>query len=161
MDETPLQSRQSLGFLLSDAARLLRRRFDQHAGDIPMTGAQLRIVGQLARNEGVSQAALAQLLEIEPMTLCRHVDRMEAAGIVERRQDDADRRVRRLFTTAKSRALIAPMREHADRVYELAISGLTTADRETLLHALKKIVANLSISQPAEDGARRREQETA
>ena len=69
---------------------------------MPMTAAQLRIVGQLTRNEGISQAALAALLEIEPMTLCRHVDRMEAAGFVERRPDATDRRARRIFTTGKA-----------------------------------------------------------
>jgi MarR family transcriptional regulator, transcriptional regulator for hemolysin len=161
MDDRTETSRKSLGFLLSDAARLLRRRFDQEARDIPMTGAQLRIVGQLMRNEGISQSALAQLLEIEPMTLCRHVDRMEAAGFVERRQDEADRRIRRLYTTPKSRDLIAPMRAHADRIYEVALSGLSPAERHGVVGALERIVANLSTAQPAQGDAHRREQETA
>jgi DNA-binding MarR family transcriptional regulator len=158
-DITPHNPR-SLGFLLSDAARLVRRRFDQEARGTPMTGAQLRIVGQLMRNEGISQSALAALLEIEPMTLCRHVDRMEAAGFVERRQDSADRRVRLLFTTARSRALIEPMRALAERVYAEALSGLGEAERKTVMEGLGRIVANLSIAQAA-PGDAGRVQETA
>jgi DNA-binding MarR family transcriptional regulator len=148
-DTVPVNPR-SLGFLLSDAARLVRRRFDHETRGAPMTGAQLRIVGQLMRNEGISQSALAALLEIEPMTLCRHVDRMEAAGFVERRHDTADRRVRLLFTTARSRALIDPMRALADRVYEEALSGLGAAERKTVLEGLERIVANLSIAQASQ-----------
>ena len=79
----------SLGFLLSDAARLLRRRFEQESRDIPMTSAQLQIIARLTRNEGIGQAALAGLLDLEPMTLSRHVDRMAAAGLVERRPGPA------------------------------------------------------------------------
>ncbi len=161
MDESTQLNRKSLGFMLSDAARLLRRRFDQEARGTAMTGAQLRIIGQLMRNEGISQTALAQLLEVEPMTLCRHVDRMETAGFVERRPDESDRRVRRLFTTAESRALIGPMRAHAESVYEIALAGLSSAERQTVLRLLEKIVANLSTVQPADGDAGRREQETA
>ena len=74
----------SLGFLLVDAARLLRRRFEQENRDMPMTSAQLQIIARLSKNEGIGQAALASLLELEPMPVSRHVDRMVAAGLVAR-----------------------------------------------------------------------------
>lgn len=134
----------SLGFLLADASRLLRRRLERESRDIAMTPAQLRIVARLARNEGTSQVALASLLELEPMTLSRHVDRMEAAGLVERRPDPGDRRARRLHTTRKSRALLDPMRERATAIYDDVQAGLDAQERATLLRALATIVANLS-----------------
>ena len=137
--ETP-----SLGFLLADASRLLRRRLERASRDIPMTPAQLRIVARLSRCEGIAQAALAAVLELEPMTLSRHVDRMVAAGLVERRPDPADRRVRRLHTTARSRALIEPMRARAAGIYDEAQHGLAPAERTALLAALAALVANLS-----------------
>ena len=141
----------SLGFLLSDAARLLRRRFEQESRDIPMTSAQLQIIARLTRNEGIGQAALAGLLDIEPMTLSRHVDRMAAAGLVERRQDPNDRRARQLFSTEKSRALLSPMRARAEEVYEQVQAGLSQAERAALHAALAVIIANLSAAETARE----------
>ncbi len=137
-------SQPSLGMLLADASRLLRRRFEQESRDIPMTSAQLHIIARLTRNEGIGQAALAAILDIEPMTLSRHVDRMEAAGLVERRQDPSDRRARQLFTTPRSRELLAPMRAKAAVVYDQVQAGLSEEARSALLAALETIVANLS-----------------
>jgi MarR family transcriptional regulator, transcriptional regulator for hemolysin len=139
----------SLGFLLADASRLLRRRFEQESRDIPMTSAQLQIIARLTRNEGIGQAALAGLLDIEPMTLSRHVDRMEAAGLVERRPDPHDRRARQLYTTEKSRALLLPMRERAEAVYEQVQDGLSAEQRAALVAALETIIANLSATECA------------
>jgi MarR family transcriptional regulator for hemolysin len=140
----------SLGFLLIDAARLVRRRFDEESRHLSMTSAQLQIVARLAKNEGIGQAALAALLELEPMTVCRHVDRMVAAGLVERRQDPKDRRARQLFTTDKSRALIEPMRERAAIVFEDAQQGLSAAARRDLLVALQAVIGNLSTIETGE-----------
>ena len=139
----------SLGFMMVDAARLLRRRFEQESRDIAMTGAQLQIVARLTKNEGIGQAALAALLELEPMTLCRHVDRMVAAGLVERRQDPVDRRARQLFTTPKSRTLIAPMRERVEVVIDQAQAGLSPEQRAALLESLGVMIKNLSAADPA------------
>ena len=85
----------SFGFLVNDVARLFGRRFDQNGRGrrLGLTRAQCRILGYLARNEGINQAGLADLLEIRPMTLVRQIDRMEDSGWIERRPDPADRRV--------------------------------------------------------------------
>ena len=133
----------TLGYLLNDAARLIRRRFEQASRDIPMTSAQLQIVARLKRHEGLSQAALAGLLDIDPMTLSRHIDRMEAAGLVERRPDPNDRRARRLHTTEHARALLAPMRARAETVYADALAGLPPEARDALMDSLQTIIANL------------------
>ncbi len=137
-------SNKTLGWLVTDAARLVRRRLEQEAKGMPMTAAQLRVAGHVARNEGISQAALATLLEVEPITLCRHIDRMEAAGLVERRPDPADRRARSIVTTDKARELLAPMRRRAAAVYDQALDGLTEEQRQAVMHGLEIIVANLS-----------------
>jgi DNA-binding MarR family transcriptional regulator len=141
----------SLGFLLTDAARLLRRRFEQESRDIPMTSAQLQIVARLKHHEGLSQAGLAALLDLEPMTLSRHLDRMEAAGLVERRPDPNDRRARRLFLTDRARALMEPMRARAAAVYDEVQSGLSPEARAALIEALGVVIANLSAADAAAD----------
>ena len=84
------------------------------------------------------------------MTLSRHVDRMEAAGLVERRPDPHDRRARQLFTTEKSRELLQPMRARAAAVYEQVLAGHVRGRARTALHAaLETIIANLSAAETA------------
>lgn len=134
----------TFGFLLSDAARLLRRRFDQKARRLGLTRAQWQLLARLARNEGTHQAALADLMEVEPITLCRLLDRMEEGGWVERRPDPADRRARLLYMTDKARPVIEEMRALADGVYEEALAGLPAEAREALLSALRLVRSNLS-----------------
>ena len=90
-----LDLERSFGFLVYDVARLFGRRFDHNGRRLGLTRAQCRTLGYLARNEGINQAGMADLLEIRPMTLVRQIDRMEEAGWIERRPDPADRRARR------------------------------------------------------------------
>src|SRR5947207_15571905 len=105
----------TLGLVLHDVARFLRKRFEQRAreADLPLTRAQWSVLAHLARQEGINQAALAQILEIEPITLVRLLDRLQAAGLVERRPDPNDRRARVLFLTAAAHPLL-------DRIWTLA-----------------------------------------
>lgn len=145
------QTQKTLGFLLLDAARLLRRRFERESRDIPMTAAQLQIVARLKHEDGLTQAALAALLDIEPMTLSRHVDRMEAAGLVERRACPADRRARRIFVTDRARALLEPMRERAAAVYEDALAGMPPEARAAFRAGLETIIANLGAAEAADE----------
>lgn len=132
------------GFLLHDIARLLRKRFDQRAATLGLSRAQWQVLAHLHRHEGINQSGLADILEIKGVTLGRLVDRLEAAGWVERRADLNDRRARRLYTTAK----VAPMLERlwalGDTNREEALAGLGDEDRRRLIEALLKIRANLS-----------------
>jgi MarR family len=82
----------TLGFLLHEVARLLRRRFEQNARDFGLTRSQWQVLAYLANNEGINQSGLADLLEIEPITLGRIVDRLQARGLIERHPDPSDRR---------------------------------------------------------------------
>lgn len=135
-----------IGILLSDAARLMRRRFDQRARAHGVTRAQWQVLAVLARNEGISQAGLADRLELESITVGRMVDRLEEAGHVERRADPADRRVWRLHLTDAVGPLLDEMRSLAEEVTAEALQGLSAGDREALATGLEQIRANLSRS---------------
>jgi len=134
----------SLGFLIGDVSRLLRRRFDERARAIGVTRAQWRTLAMLNRNEGLNQGRLAELLEVEPITLCRMVDRLEEAGHVERRRDPSDRRAWNIFLTAQSRPLIAQLRVIADELLKHALIGVAPNEQAQMARALDIIQTNLA-----------------
>jgi len=133
----------SLGFLISDVSRLMRRRFDERARQLGATRAQWRTLTMLSRNEGLNQGALAELLEVEPITLCRMIDRLEESGMVERRRDPSDRRAWQLFLTEKSKPMLADLKVTADELFEQVLVGMDDAAREALAASLNLIRANL------------------
>ena len=134
----------TLGFLLHDAARLLRKRFDQKARHLGLTRSQWQVLAHVARNEGLHQGALAEILELEPITLVRLIDRLEAAGLVERRAHATDRRLKLLHLTDKARPVLGTMRALGATVREEALAGIPTAQREELTQALLAMRANLT-----------------
>ena len=133
-----------LGFLIHDAQRLMRKRFEARASGLGLSAAQWRLLVRVAKEEGVAQARLAELLEIEPISVSRLIDRMEEGGWIERRADAADRRVRMIFPTAKSREAYAKVKGLAGEVYEQSLAGLPPEARRTLIKGLETIVENLS-----------------
>lgn len=133
-----------LGFLIHDAARLMRKRFEARAVGYGLSAAQWRLLVRLVKDEGVAQARLAELLEIEPISVSRLLDRMEEGGWIERRPDANDRRVRMIFPTAKSRAAFAEVKSMAGEVYEQAMAGLPAQTRKATIEGLAAIVNNLS-----------------
>jgi len=133
----------SLGFLLNDVARLMRKRFDERARDLGLTRAQWRVLGHLRRYEGIKQGSLAEILEVENVTLGRHIDRLEEDGWVERRRDPADRRVWRLHLADKSRPIIDRLSTLSTEVREHAMSGLSAIERDTLIDTLLSMKGNL------------------
>ncbi|MYZ49754.1 MarR family winged helix-turn-helix transcriptional regulator [Propylenella binzhouense] len=134
----------SLGFLITDAHRLLRRRFEEKARGTGLTATQWQMLARLSHNEGINQVRLAQLLEVEPMTLCRLVDRMEEAGWVAREPDPGDRRARLLYLTDKTRGQLGAMREVAREVYAEALAGISPEVRAIVTEALCTLIRNLS-----------------
>lgn len=134
----------SLGFLISDISRLMRRRFDERARRIGATRAQWRTLKMLERHQGSNQGALAEMLEIEPITMGRMIDRLEEAGLVERRRDPADRRVWRIHLTEASRPVLRQLREIADELFDDVMIGLPAADRARLHDLLAAVHANLT-----------------
>ncbi|HWL84137.1 MAG TPA: MarR family transcriptional regulator [Roseomonas sp.] len=143
----------TLGFVLHDVARFLRKRFEQRARGLGLTRSQWQVLAFLAPNEGIHQGGLADLLEIEPITLARLLDRLEGNGLVERRQHPTDRRVWQLYLTEKAHPMLARMREIGDRTRAEALDGLSQAEREELLRLLLTMRGNLTAAceQPVEE----------
>ena len=144
MPMTDSDLHRTFGFVLHDAARLLRKRFEQRVKVLGLTRAQCQLLAYLARNEGINQSGLADLLEIEPITLGRLIDRMEAAGWVERRAHPSDRRARRLFMTDKAKPIFARIRALGDEIRDEALAGIAGDDSQRLVEILLQVRRNLS-----------------
>lgn len=134
---------QTLGFILNDVARLLRKRFEERARHLGLTRAQWQVLSYLARNEGVQQGLLADILEVTPITLARILDRLEAADLVERRSHPRDRRVWRLFLRPKTHDLIAEMFRYGEATRAEALAGLSPRDCDELTRILIAMKSNL------------------
>lgn len=132
-----------LGFLLHDVARLLRKRFDRRARAIGLSRAQWSVLAHLSRCEGIHQGGLAEILEVEPISLARMIDRLENAGLVERRPDPSDRRMKRLYLRPPAEPLLERMRALGAETREEALAGLPAAERERLVEALLRMKGNL------------------
>lgn len=140
----------SLGFLISDVSRLLRKRFDERARLIGVTRQQWRTLSVLKRHEGSNQGMLAELLEVEPITLGRMIDRLEEAGWVERRRDPGDRRVWRIHLTDAAQPILLQLKTIADALFVDAAEGISSDD-QTKLHALlEQLRSNLNPDQSNE-----------
>jgi DNA-binding MarR family transcriptional regulator len=134
----------NIGSMLADASRLIRRAFDERARGIGVTRPQWQVLTLLNRHEGTNQGSLAEMLDTEPITLCRMVDRLQEAGLVERRQDPADRRMWRLFLTDKARELLTQLKPLGLEVIAAAFDGIPQEDCDVLRRALDRIRQNLA-----------------
>ena len=132
------------GYLLADNSRLARWSFDQQVREIGVTGPQARLLLTLNRRPGENQGFYAEQLEVEPITLCRMVDRLEEASMVERRPDPADRRAWQLHLTDKSRKVVEKLQQRVDSLVEDMLAGLTSAERSEFARLLKVVGSNLS-----------------
>ncbi|MGV8916993.1 MAG: MarR family winged helix-turn-helix transcriptional regulator [Pseudomonas sp.] len=133
----------TMGFVLHDVARLMRKRFEQRARHTGLTRSQWHVLAMLAMHEGLHQKALADLLEIESITLVRLLDKMEANGLIERRKHPTDRRMLLLFLTDQARPLLDVMRGLGAATRSEATLGFSEAENAQLLHLLAKMRANL------------------
>jgi DNA-binding MarR family transcriptional regulator len=134
----------NIGFLLADNSRLTRWAFDRQVREIGVTGPQARLLLLLNRFPGENQGFYAEQLEVEPITLCRMVDRLEDSGLVERQHCPDDRRARRLHLTAKSRRTMEMLGNKVDSLVEGMLAGLSEAEREEFTRMLGTISANLA-----------------
>lgn len=143
----------NVAFLASDIGRLFRKRFEastnDRASDGPITGPQMRLLGAISRSPGASQVALANLLDVEPITAARMLDRLQQAGLVERRPDPADRRAWRLHLTPRAEPLLAAARTRIAALVEDALDGFSASERATLTLLLERLRDNLSAEPPA------------
>lgn len=142
-----------IGYLLADNSRLARRAFDERVRAEGVTGPQARLLLTLERTPGENQGYYAELLDVEPITLCRMVDRLEDAGLVERQADPGDRRARRLHLTAKSREKLARLRERLDRMVDEMLTGMSVAERDEFARLLIVVRTNLAAKREQEKAA--------
>ncbi|HVZ03832.1 MarR family transcriptional regulator [Hyphomicrobium sp.] len=134
----------TLGFLLHDAARLLRKRFEQNARGSGLTRSQWQVLAYLSKSEGINQSGLAELLDVEPITLARIVDKLQTMKLIERHADPSDRRVWNLRLTAAAREKLQRARKIGDVTRAEALAGISSADRQQLLKTLQILRANLA-----------------
>jgi MarR family transcriptional regulator, transcriptional regulator for hemolysin len=134
----------ALGFLLADTSRLMRRRFDARAREIGLTRAQWRVLTQLRRREGINQTALAEIMEIEPISLSRHIDRLVEKDFVERRPDPRDRRAWRLYLRPAAQPVLDRLRAVSNENRKEVLQGIPLEESEALIDTLLKIKANLA-----------------
>jgi DNA-binding MarR family transcriptional regulator len=139
----------ALGFLVSDIARLLRRNMDRRLQSLGLTQAQWRAIVHLSRSEGVTQAALAESLEIQPITLTRLIDRMESAGWVERRMHPLDRRAVQLYLTPQSQPILEQMHARAADTLNEATRGVSPREQRQLVATLEHLKHNLIAAETA------------
>jgi MarR family transcriptional regulator for hemolysin len=136
----------TLGFLLHEVARLLRRRFEQNARGSGLTRSQWQVLAYLAQNEGINQSGLADLLEIEPITLGRIVDKLQTLTLIERTPHPSDRRVWLLYLTPAARSKLTQLRRLGEVTRGEALTGVSDADTERLLKTLQALKMNLMLA---------------
>jgi MarR family transcriptional regulator, transcriptional regulator for hemolysin len=140
---TPRRLR-NFGFLMRDVSRLYVSYFERIARELGLTLPQCKVLGLLSRNEGISQARLAELSETDPMSLVRTLDRMEQDQWIERRSDPSDRRAHRLHLREPARPVVERMWKISDQCRQETLAGLSSDEREQLIELLERVHGTLS-----------------
>lgn len=135
---------ENLGTLLGQVARLMRRSFDESARGIGVTRPQWQVLNLLKLQPGCNQGTLAEMLDVEPITVARMIDRLQEACLVERRSDPADRRAWRIHLTTKGEELVERLLPFGHETLEAALEGIEANERAQLLASLGKVRQNLS-----------------
>ena len=133
---------ETLPFEIGETAHALRKAFDRLAVGLGVTRAQWKVLFKLTRTPGLRQVELADMLELEPITLCRIIDRLEEARLVERVRDPDDRRAWRLHVTAEAQPLIEKLQGVGAVLVEHAFSGIDPKDIEIARRVLAQARAN-------------------
>lgn len=133
---------ETLPFEIGETAHALRKAFDRRAVGLGVTRAQWKVLFRLTQDPGLRQIELADMLDVEPITLSRIVDRLEEAGLVERRPDPADRRAWRLHVTATARPLVEKLRVLADDMIAEVFGDFDPKDIEITRRVLAKAREN-------------------
>jgi MarR family transcriptional regulator, transcriptional regulator for hemolysin len=134
----------NFAFLLKEVSRRYVLRFEVRAREIPLTLDQAKTLVRLEKNEGASQARLAELAEVDAMAMVRMLDRMEADGLLERRADPADRRARCLFLTAKAKPILDQIWRLSEETRAEVFAGVDKARRDVFMDVLEHIHDNIS-----------------
>jgi len=139
-----MEADSTLGFLLHDVARLLKKRFEQNSRGSGLTRSQWQVLTYLAQNEGINQAGLAELIEIEPITLGRIIDKLETLRLIKRNPHPTDRRRWLLHLMPAARGRLQQAGEYGDVTRREALAGVSEDDRQHLLRTLEALKENLT-----------------
>lgn len=142
-DRVPRFERDIL-FLLHDVARLLHVDADKRARAHGMTRAQWGILIWLERQPGISQKELAELLEVEPITVARLIDRLESRGMVERRPDPRDRRIWRLHLRPPAHAVLHEIAEQRAEMTRTVSRGIEPDTLDMMIEALSRMKSTMT-----------------
>jgi len=134
----------NFGFLVRDVSRLHVKQFERNARELELTLPQCKVLAHLSRNEGISQARLAELTETDPMTLVRTLDRMQQEDLIERRADPTDRRAHRLYLREAAKPIVSRMWKVAEQSRNEALAALNLTEREQLVELLERVHTALS-----------------
>ena len=133
----------NFAFSVAETAQALRREFDRRAAALGVTRAQWRVLARLGRQDGLRQVALADALDVEPITLCRMIDRLSDAGLVERRHDEEDRRAWRIHLTDKAGPILESLRALGQAFLDDVLEGISQKEQALVLDALDRVRANV------------------
>ena len=133
----------NFAFEIAETARLIRREVNRRAAGLGATGAQWRVLARLSLCNGARQVDLAEALDVEPITLCRMVDRLEEAGLVERRKDAEDRRAWRIHLTPAAEPVIDQLKTMGQALNDELLGGIGEADRRIARRVLDQVRRNL------------------
>jgi MarR family transcriptional regulator for hemolysin len=139
----PVSPAREFGFAMHDVARLLRTYSDQRAREVNMTRAQWAVLSRLQRFEGVKQSELAVMLDLQPITLARLIDKLCGLGLVERRDDAKDRRANRLFLTQTAAPTLERLGHLGEELMGRALAGLDPAEIAQMTGWMNRIKSNL------------------
>ena len=137
------KSQAPLGYLIHEVARLMKRRFEDEASSYGITLPQWRALAHISNNAAISQKALADAVDADPMTISGVLDRLEKRGLIERFVDPTDSRAKLARILPEGAEVVGTARKVGLAMYETALDGVSAADRETVIAALAKMRANL------------------
>lgn len=143
------KSQAPLAFLIHELARLMKRRFEDEARLQEITLPQWRALAHISNNDGMTQKALADAIDADPMTISGILDRLEKRGLIERHPDPTDNRAKLARVTAEGRKVVTTAREIGIAMYENALEGVSPEERRIAIAVLTKMRGNL-VGQSAE-----------
>ena len=138
-----LPAKREIAFNIMDVARMLRTYADQQARQFGISRAQWTVLVRLDRSEGLKQSELAEILDLQPISLTRLLDRLAENGLIERRPDPNDRRANRLYLKPAARPLLTELADLGQELMETVLEGLDDKANERLLGALNTMKDNL------------------
>jgi MarR family transcriptional regulator, transcriptional regulator for hemolysin len=138
-----------LAWEIGETSRMMRRFYDRRAAALGVTTAQWRVIAHLGHSPGLKQVELAERLDVEPITACRIVDRLEEAGLVERQRDPEDRRAWRLVLTDKAKPIYAKLGDLAEEMAAEAFEGFSIEEMEAARAKLARVRENVSRAEAA------------